>query len=160
MRFGKWLKDSEKIKARFEECLKSKDALGEVVKLIRELRKEYNPRLRKKKSVIKWIKKIEQFEKIKPRTEWNQEEFDKFMRRTNIEVSQLLQEIPILKQSNKVKEYYLRVIFYSEMINSTGLLTELVLLRQHTSISSLNQFKLTLSASFIIDFKEDHPRDF
>ena len=48
------------------------------------------------------------------------------MRRTNIEgYHSYLKELPIFKQSDKIKEYYLRVRFYSEITNSTRLLTKL-----------------------------------
>ena len=65
---------------------------------------------------------MEHLEKLRPVAEWNQEEFAKFMRRCNlVGYHSYLKETLILKQSNKMKEYYLRVIFYFDITNSSRL---------------------------------------
>lgn len=63
MSFGKLLKDCEKIKGEFLECLEKEDKVEAIVELVRKIMKEYMPRLKKKKSVTIWQSKIEEFEK-------------------------------------------------------------------------------------------------
>jgi hypothetical protein len=118
MPFCKMLKDSETIGLRMANALRVPFAVSSMTKLIKLLRIEYHPVLRKSRSYFKLIKVVSNL--------GDPEVTRKLVRNSNRGAFlEFMNNFEKLKTSRKDKEYFVRLRFYSDLNSNVGILNNI-----------------------------------
>ena len=125
--FNKSKKDAQEIYYEFLDALCAKDQVFSLTDLVGRLRTKYKPRLKKKRELSFVRDKVEKFlseNKLRNKEEWNT--FTNFLKRvSNEEYNSFLYEIDNLRATKQIKEYFLRLRFYSEISSNVGIMRNL-----------------------------------
>ncbi len=123
--FSKCKKDSEKIKSDLLTALSSKSPVPNLRNLIKQMRDKYKARLTKKKNIFQVNPKIKEYLSQETKQSWDR--LTKIIgNSTNEEYHTFMAKFEDLKLNNNMKEYFLRLRFYSDLGKRTDLLKDLV----------------------------------